>query len=102
MPKKRLSAIVDRAIWEKVIKGRAGITWDIVVEKLWKGTGGNQEETVYAEKFARHKAEVEERIEYRGKLVVLRNATHKIHRRLWGSMLKRDFGSRVLGYRGNV
>ena len=40
MPKKRLPAIVDRAVWEKVTKERAGIRWDSVVEKVWKDTGG--------------------------------------------------------------
>ena len=44
MPKKRLSVIADRAVWEKVTKGRAGIRWDSVVEKVWKDMGGNQEE----------------------------------------------------------
>ena len=28
---------------EKVTKGRAGIRWDSLVEKLWKDVGGNQE-----------------------------------------------------------
>ena len=36
MPKKRLPAIVDGAVREKVTKGRAGIRWDSVVEKVWK------------------------------------------------------------------
>jgi len=40
MPKKRLSTIADRAAWEKVTKGRAGI------EKVWNDIGGNQEETL--------------------------------------------------------
>ena len=44
MPKKRLSAIGDIAVWEKVTKGRAGIRWDSVVEKVWKDIGGNQED----------------------------------------------------------
>ena len=35
-PKKRLPAIVDRAVWEKVRKRRAGIWWDSLVEKVWK------------------------------------------------------------------
>ena len=43
-PKKLLPAIADRAVWEKVSKGRAGIRWDSVVEKVWKDMGGNQEE----------------------------------------------------------
>ena len=34
-------------------KGRAGIRWDSVVEKVWKGIGGNQEEIFLSiEKFA--------------------------------------------------
>ena len=40
MPKKRLPAIADRAVWEKVTKGRAGIKWDSVVEKVSKDRGG--------------------------------------------------------------
>ena len=43
MPKKRLSVIADRAVWEKVTKGRAGIRWDSVVEKVWKEIGGKHE-----------------------------------------------------------
>ena len=35
---KRLPAMVDRAVWEKVTKGRAGIRWDSVVDKVWKDT----------------------------------------------------------------
>ena len=34
--KKRLPAIADRAVWEKITKGRAGIRWDNVVQKIWK------------------------------------------------------------------
>ena len=37
VPEKRLPAIVDRAVWEKITKGRAGIRWGNVVEKIWKG-----------------------------------------------------------------
>ena len=36
MPKKRLPAIADRAVWERVTKGRAGTRWDSVVEKVWR------------------------------------------------------------------
>ena len=39
MPKERLPAMVDRAVWEKVTKGRAGIRWDSVVEKVRKDVG---------------------------------------------------------------
>ena len=72
MPQKRLPAIVDRAVWEKVTKGRAGIRWDGVVEKVWKDLGRNQVEMMYAGKFERYKAEIEERIERRERLA-LRN-----------------------------
>ena len=44
--KKRLPAIADRAIWEKVTKGRAGTRWDSVVEKVWMDRGGNQQEVM--------------------------------------------------------
>ena len=37
MPKKGMPAIADGAVWEKITKGRAGIRWDSVVEKVWKG-----------------------------------------------------------------
>ena len=60
MPTKRLLAIADRAVWEKVAKGRAGIRWDSVVEKVWKDIGGNQEEILSIEKFGGYKAEVNE------------------------------------------
>ena len=46
MPKQRLPAIANRAVWEKVTKGRAGVRWDNVVEKVWKDTGGKQEEII--------------------------------------------------------
>ena len=46
MPEKRLPAIVDRAVWEKITKGRAGIRWDNAVEKIWKDLGGDQEEVL--------------------------------------------------------
>ena len=38
-------------MWEKVTKGRAGVRWDSVVEKLWQDIGGNPEEILSIEKF---------------------------------------------------
>ena len=35
-----MPAIVDRAVREKVTKGRARTRWDSVVEKVWKDIGG--------------------------------------------------------------
>ena len=59
MPEKRLPAIVDRAVWEKITKGRAGIRWDNVVEKIWKDVEGDQEELLLSvEKFGGYNTEV--------------------------------------------
>ena len=84
MPKKRLPAIVDRAVWEKVTKGRAGIRWDGVVEKVWKDIGGNQEEMMSAGKFGRYKAEVEERIERRERLALRNKVESEKHLEIYG------------------
>ena len=45
MPKKRLPAIGDRAVWEKLTRGRAGIRWGSLVDNVRKDTGGNHDET---------------------------------------------------------
>ena len=60
MPKKGMPAIADGAVWEKITKGRAGIRWDSVVEKVWKDIGGNKEDIPSIEKFAGYKTEVKE------------------------------------------
>ena len=39
-----MSAIVDRFVWKKRTKGKAGIRWDKVVENIWKEIGGNKQE----------------------------------------------------------
>ena len=51
MPKKAMPSTADRAVWEKVTRGRAGIRWDSVVEKVWKDIGGNQEDLLSIQKF---------------------------------------------------
>ena len=58
IPGKRLPAIADRAVWEKVTPGRAGIRWDDVVERIWKDLG-DQEEVLSTEKFGGYKTEVQ-------------------------------------------
>ena len=60
MAKKRLPAIVDRAVWEKITKGRAETRWDNVLEKIWKDIGGDQEEILSVEKLGGYKTEVKE------------------------------------------
>ena len=58
MPEKRLPAIVDRAVWEKITKERAEKRWDNVVEKILKDLGGNQEEVLSIEKLGGYKTKV--------------------------------------------
>ena len=65
MPEKRLPAIVDNAVWEKTTKGRAGIRWDTVVEKISQGLAGDQEVVLSTEKFGGYKTEVKEKVEER-------------------------------------
>ena len=72
MPKQRLPAIADGAVWEKATKARAGIRWDGIVERVWKDTGGNQEDMTSAEKFGRYTTDVEESTEKR-EMLALRN-----------------------------
>ena len=58
-----MPAIADRGVWEKATTRRAGISWDSVVEKVWRGIGGNQEDMQSINKFGGYKTEVKERIE---------------------------------------
>ena len=58
MPEKKLPAIVDRAVWEKLTKERAGIRWDNVVETIRKDLGGDQEEVLPIEKFGGYETEI--------------------------------------------
>ena len=75
-----MPAIADRAVWEKIAKGRAGVRWDNVVENILKGYGGEQEDTLSIEKFGGYKTEVKERMEQRERLE-LRN-WEKVERRV--------------------
>ena len=56
MPEKRLPAIADRAVWEKITKGRAGNRWNNVAENIWKDL--EDEEALSIEKFCGYKTEV--------------------------------------------
>ena len=51
-----MPAILDRAVWEKVAKERAGITWDGIVEKVRMNIGGKQEKVMSAVTFGMYKA----------------------------------------------
>ena len=77
----RSPAIADRAVWESVAKGRAGIRWDSVVEKVWKDIGGNQEEILSIDKFAGYKTEVKEKIYIRERLALRNKVKEEEHLR---------------------
>ena len=85
MPNKRLPAIVDKAVWEKVTKGRAGIRWDSVVEKVWKDIG-NQKEMLAIEKFSGYKTEVKERLERRERLALRKKVEGEEHLEIYGGL----------------
>ena len=42
----------------EIPKGRAGIIWDSVVERIWKDLGGDQEEVLSIKKFGGYKTQV--------------------------------------------
>ena len=94
MPKQKVPSIADRAVWEKVTKGRAGIRWDRVVEKVWKDIGGNQEEILSIEKFAGYKTEVKENIELREGLVLRNKVKEKEHLDIYGE-LREEIGMKT-------
>ena len=79
MPKKRLPAKADRTVWEKVAKGRPGITWDGVVEKEWNDVGGNLQEILPIEKFAGYKEEVKKHVEIRENPALRNNVNGEEH-----------------------
>ena len=76
MPEKRLPAMFDRAVLEKITKGRGGIRWDNVVEKIWKDLDEDQKDILSLEKFGGYKTEVKERIEER-EMLALRNKVNE-------------------------
>ena len=95
MPEKRLPAIVDRAVWEKITKGRAGIRWDSVVEKTWKALGRDQEEVLSTEKYGGYKTEeVKERLEERGRLALRNMVKEENHSEIYGG-LREDIGMKT-------
>ena len=90
MPEKRLPAIADRAVWEKITRGRAGIRWDNIVEKIRKDLG-DQEKIVSIEKLGGYKTEVKERIEERKRLVLRNKVKEEKHLKIYGG-LREDIG----------
>ena len=62
MPKKRLPAITDMVVWEKVTKG---VSWNNMGQRsrAWKNIGGSQEERLPSDKFRGDNTELKERID---------------------------------------
>ena len=86
MPEKRLPVIVGRAVCEKITKGRAGIRWNNVVEKIWKDLGGDQEEVLSIENFGGYKTEVKERREERERLALRNKVKEEKHLEICGGL----------------
>ena len=86
MPEKRLPAIVDKAVWEKITKGRAGIRWNIVVEKIWKDLGVDQEEVLTIDKFGGYKTESKGKIEERERLALINKVKEETHLEIFGGL----------------
>ena len=63
-----MSAAVDKAAWEKIAKGRAGVRWGSVVEKVSQDIGRSQQCILSTEKFGGYKTELKYRVEKREKL----------------------------------
>ena len=82
MPENRFPAIADRAVWEKIPKGPAGLRWDNVVEKIWKALGGDQEEVLSSEKLGGYKTEMKEGTVEMDKLVLRNKYKLKGHKHL--------------------
>ena len=51
-----MPAMVDRVVWKKVTKEAARMRWDRKVEKVWKETGGNQDEILPIARGTRRKS----------------------------------------------
>ena len=84
---------MDRAAWEKITKGRAGIRWDNVVETTRKDLGGDQEGVLSVEKFSGYNTEAKEKIEQRERLA-LRNNVKEKHSEVYGG-LREDTGMKT-------
>ena len=96
IPKKRLPAIADRAVWQKVTAGPAGIKWDrSVVEKVWKDIGGNKKKILSIEKCGGGKTEAKERIEIRERLAVRNKVKEEEHSRDFREVKRRNRNENV-------
>ena len=86
--------MVDRAVWEKITKGRAGIRWDNVFEKTRKDIPGDRAEVLSTEKFGGYKTEVKRRTE-EGDSQALRNKVKEKNHLEIHEELREDIGMKT-------
>ena len=86
MQGKRLSAIVDRFVWKKRTKGKAGIRWDKVVENISKEIGGNKKEIMSIEDGEEYKTKVSDMIELRERKALRQKVDEEEHLKIYGGL----------------
>ena len=86
MQRKRLQAIVDRCVWKKRTKGKAGIRWDKVVENVWKEIGGNINEIMSIEDVGEYKTKVGDMIELREMKSLRQKVDEEEHLKIFGGL----------------
>ena len=91
VPEKRLPAMVDRAVWEKITNGRAETRCYNVVEKIWKDLGGDPRRGVSTEKFGGYKSKI---LEERERLELRNKVEEEKHLEIYGG-LREDIGMKT-------
>ena len=82
----RLSAIVDRFVWKKKTKGKAGIRWDKVAENVWKEIEGNKNEIMSIEDVGEYKTKVGDTIELRAMKSLRQKVEEEEHLEIYGGL----------------
>ena len=81
-----MPAKADRAEWEKFTTGRAGIWWDNVIKKIWKNSGGDQDDIQSIEKYGGYKTGVKKTIEEKLRLVLISKMEEEKHLEILGEL----------------
>ena len=77
-----LPVTANGAVWENVTKGRTGIRWNNVGDKVWKEIGGKQEE-IYCPRRSlggMYKAELKRNVKKKGRASVKKGGTGRTFR----------------------
>ena len=86
MQRRRLPATVDRAVWKKTTRRRAGNRWERDIEKIWKEVGGNQDKILSIDEAAGYKTKVRDVIEKREKEMLRCKVDEEEHLRIYGGL----------------